>query len=61
VRYVVGIVTEGDPDTRFWAENSGDRVIGRMSRLIFDHFGGGALDRESRVTAEGDAPSTLED
>jgi hypothetical protein len=53
VRYVVGIVTEGDPDTRFWAENAGDRVIGRVSRLIFDHFGGGALDASPEVTAEG--------
>ncbi len=44
VRYVVGIVTEGDPDRRFWAENAGDQIIGRVSRLIFDHFGGAALD-----------------
>jgi beta-lactamase class A len=43
-RYVVAIVIEGDPDTRFWAENSGDQLIGRVSRLIFDHFGGGSLD-----------------
>ena len=42
-RYVIGIVTEGDPDTRFWAENAGDRLIGRVSRLIFDHFGGREL------------------
>ena len=41
--YVVGVVTEGDPDTRFWAENAGDRVIGRVSRLIFDYWGGGSL------------------
>ena len=33
-RYVIGIVTEGDTDTRFWAENTGDRLIGRVSRLI---------------------------
>ena len=57
VRYTIGIVTEGDPDTRFWAENAGDRVIGRVSRLIFDHFGGGALDADPHVIAEGDAPS----
>ena len=44
-RYVIGIVTENDPDTRFWAENQGDRLIGRVSRLIFDHWGGGELDR----------------
>lgn len=42
-RYVVGIVTEGDPDKRFWAENAGGRLIGRISRRIFDHFGGAAL------------------
>jgi hypothetical protein len=57
VRYAIGIVTEGDPDTRFWAENAGDRVIGRVSRLIFDYFGGGALDVDPQVIAEGDAPS----
>ena len=39
-RYVMGIVTEGDPDTRFWAENRGDRLIGRISRAIFEHWGG---------------------
>lgn len=56
-RYVVGIVTEGDPDTRFWPENEGDRLIGRVSRLIFEHFGGAALEAivieagESRVPA----------
>jgi beta-lactamase class A len=44
-RYVIGIVTEGDPDERFWPENAGDRLIGRVSRLIFDHFGGAALDQ----------------
>ena len=42
-RYVVGIIVEGDPDTRFWAENAGDRLIGRVSRLVFDHFGGREL------------------
>jgi beta-lactamase class A len=42
-RYTIGVVTDGDPDTRFWAENEGSRVIGRVSRLIFDHWGGGAL------------------
>ena len=42
-RYVIAVVTEGDPDTRFWAENEGGRVVGRVSRLIFDHFGGGEL------------------
>jgi beta-lactamase class A len=42
-RYAIGIVTEGDPDTRFWAENAGSKLIGRISRLIFDYWGGGAL------------------
>ena len=42
-RYVIGIATDGDPDIRFWAENAGNRLIGRVSRLIFDHWGGGAL------------------
>ncbi len=46
-RYVIGIVTEGDPDTRFWAENAGDRLIGRISRRIFSHFGGDALRAET--------------
>ena len=36
VRYVAGIVVEDCPDTRFWAENEADRLIGRISRLIFD-------------------------
>ncbi len=51
-RYVIGIVTEGDPDTRFWAENAGDRLIGRVSRLIFDHFGGHALQVTPTTPAE---------
>ncbi len=42
-RYTIGVVTDGDTDTRFWAENEGSKVIGRISRLIFDHWGGGAL------------------
>ncbi len=50
-RYVVGIVTEGDPDTRFWPENEGDRLIGRISRLIFEHFGGSALEIEAAVAS----------
>ncbi len=45
-RYAIGVVTEGDPDTRFWSENAGDIVIGRVSRLVFDHFGGAALEAE---------------
>lgn len=56
-RYVIGIVTEEDPDTRFWSENAGDQVIGRISRLVFEYFGGGALAslesaRESVAAAE---------
>jgi len=47
VRYVIGIVTEGDPDTRFWAENAGDCAIGHISRSIFRYFGGDALDKEA--------------
>jgi beta-lactamase class A len=42
-QYVVVIVVEGDSDTRFWAENRGDRLIGRISKLIFDYFGGAAV------------------
>jgi beta-lactamase class A len=42
-QYVIGIVADGDPDTRFWAENEGSRVIGRVSKLIFDHWGGDKL------------------
>ena len=51
-RYVIGIVTEGDTDTRFWAENAGDRLIGRVSRLIFEHFGGAALEQPLLETAQ---------
>lgn len=43
-RYVAAIVTEKDPDTRFWAENAADRLIGRVSRIIFEHWGGRALE-----------------
>ncbi|MCC6314775.1 MAG: serine hydrolase [Thermomicrobiales bacterium] len=50
-RYAIGISTEGDPDTRFWAENAGDRLIGRVSRLIFDRFGGGELDAATATAA----------
>lgn len=42
-RYVVGVAIEDDPDDRFWPENAGEQVIGRVSRLVFDHFGGAAL------------------
>ena len=47
-RYAIGIVSEGDTDTRFWSENQGDRMIGRVSRLVFDHWGGGELEAASR-------------
>ncbi len=50
-RYVIGIVSEGDTDTRFWAENAGARLIGRVSRLIFDYFGGAELDGKTMETA----------
>ncbi|MGH2616862.1 MAG: serine hydrolase [Thermomicrobiales bacterium] len=53
VRYAIGIVIEGDTDARFWAENAGDRVIGRVSRLIFEYFGGAALETDPEVTIEG--------
>jgi beta-lactamase class A len=43
-RYVIAIAVDGITDTRFWPENEGDRLIGRLSRLVFDHFGGGALE-----------------
>lgn len=51
-RYTIGIVTEGDPDQRFWPENAGEMMIGRISRLIFDLWGGGALSAEDRVLSE---------
>jgi beta-lactamase class A len=42
-RYTIGIAIEGDPDTRFWPENAGEQLIGRISRLVFEHWGGAAL------------------
>ena len=51
-RYVVAIVTKGDPDTRFWPENRSDRLIGRISKLIFDHFGGAAVPPLASVPEE---------
>jgi hypothetical protein len=56
-RYVIGIVTEGDPDLRFWAENAGSQLIGRISRLIFDYFGGDALHDPGRQPAVETAPA----
>ncbi|HEX5499763.1 MAG TPA: serine hydrolase [Thermomicrobiales bacterium] len=62
VRYVAAIVIEGDPDRRFWAENAGDQVIGRVSRLIFDHFGGAVLDDvdATPAAAPAEAPAQAE-
>ncbi len=57
-RYVIGIVTEGDPDLRFWAENAGSQLIGRISRLIFDYFGGDALHDPGRQPAVETAPAS---
>ncbi len=51
-RYVIGVVTEGDPDTRFWAENAGAALIGRLSRIVFDHFGGSALETDPVPTEQ---------
>jgi beta-lactamase class A len=51
-RYAIGIVSEGDTDTRFWAENAGARLIGRVSRVIFDYFGGAVLDGEAASERE---------
>ena len=42
-QYSIGIVTEADPDTRFWSENNGDKTIGRISRLIFEYWDGASL------------------
>lgn len=39
-RYAIGIVADNIPDRRFWPENSGDQLIGRLSRIVFEHFGG---------------------
>jgi beta-lactamase class A len=52
MRYVIGIGIERDPDTRFWAENAGDRLIGRISRLVFDYFGGSAIEAGPRKATQ---------
>ena len=44
VRYVIGIAVDKDPDTRFSVENPGAQLVGRLSRRVFEHFGGGALE-----------------
>lgn len=41
VRYVMSIVIDGDPDIRFWPENAGSQVAGRISKLIFDAWSSG--------------------
>ncbi|MBA2518226.1 MAG: serine hydrolase [Chloroflexia bacterium] len=57
-RYVIGISIEHSPDTRFWSENTGDQLIGRVSRLIFEHFGGGILDTTPDTASEQPAATT---
>ncbi len=39
-QYVIGLISEGDTDPRFWAENPGNRLLGKLNKLVFDHFGG---------------------
>jgi beta-lactamase class A len=56
-RYAIGIVSEGDPDTRFWAENAGAQLIGRVSRLVFDYFGGAELDGQTASRRDGETAS----
>jgi hypothetical protein len=43
-RYTIGLISEGATDARFWAENHGNVVLGKVSKLIFDYFGGDQLD-----------------
>lgn len=42
-RYTIGLVSEGATDPRFWAENPGNVVLGKVSKLVFDYFGGDRL------------------
>jgi hypothetical protein len=42
-RYTIGLISEGATDARFWAENHGNVVLSKVSKLIFDHFGGDQL------------------
>lgn len=42
-RYTIGLISEGATDARFWAENHGNVVLSKVSKLIFDHFGGDKL------------------
>ena len=60
VRYVIGISIERNADTRPGVENSGDQMIGRVSRLIFEHFGGGVLDAAPEVATASEQPASPE-
>ncbi len=51
-RYTIGVISEGATDARFWAENHGNVVLGKISKLIFDHFGGDKLAPIAPVGAE---------
>ena len=42
-RYTIGLISEGATDARFWAENHGNVVLSKVSKLIFDYFGGDQL------------------
>jgi hypothetical protein len=42
-QYVIGVISEGDTDPRFWAENAGNRLLGKLSKHVFDYFGGDKL------------------
>ncbi|CAN5643724.1 serine hydrolase [soil metagenome] len=42
-QYVIGVISEGDTDPRYWAENSGNRLLGKLSKHVFDYFGGDKL------------------
>lgn len=42
-QYTIGLISEGATDARFWAENHGNVVLSKVSKLIFDHFGGDKL------------------
>jgi beta-lactamase class A len=38
--YVIAVMIDRDTDTRFWPENAGERLVGRLSRLVYERFGG---------------------
>lgn len=56
-RYVIGVVSENDTDTRFWAENQGDRMLGRVSRMVFDYWGGASLEHGANQSGESSGTS----